>query len=100
MIVAVPDLDPSPTACRSCGAPIVWAATPGGAPVAVDLEPVAGGPLELYAEYFPDGSPVDDIQRVRGRPPCRPPHSPAWQAHQGAPWPCEPDHPCSRKGVG
>jgi hypothetical protein len=90
--VLVPDPDLGPARCRACGAAIVWALTPGGHLLAVNSEPCPAnspGPLELYVEYFPGGGElVDDIQRVRLRPPDRPPSSPSWTFHWGAPRPC------------
>jgi hypothetical protein len=60
----------------------VWAVTEAGARMPIDLEPAAGGRFELFAEYFPDGEPVEPgIHRVRTRPADRPAMSPAWSAH-------------------
>jgi hypothetical protein len=88
MTVLVPDPDLGPDACKACGASIVWALFASGHLVAVDLEPTADGLVELYAEYFPNGEPVDDVQRVRIRPRDRAPESPRWHIHWGAPRPC------------
>lgn len=87
MIALVPDprdLDAGwgVSACRDCGASIVWAVTEGDRRMPVDFAPAEGGRLELYTEHFPDGSPVEPgIQRVRTRPGDRPASSPAWWAH-------------------
>lgn len=81
-IAVVPDPEYGPTRCRGCGADIVWALTEAGRRMPVDLEPAAGGELELYTEHFPGGDPVEPgVQRVRPRPPERPPSSPAWSSH-------------------
>ncbi len=82
MIAVVADPSFGPSLCRDCQAPIVWALTDAGRRMPVDAQPVAGGELELFAEYFPGGEPVDPgVQRVRTRPAERPPSSPAWRGH-------------------
>jgi hypothetical protein len=74
--------------CRHCRAVILWAWTAAGRAIPVDIEPVpverrGCGKLlvELYTEWFPDGEPVDGVQRVRRRPPERPASSPGWFVH-------------------
>jgi hypothetical protein len=74
-------------ACAVCGAAIVWALTHAGHRRAVDVEPIAAGVVawwvvELFHEVFPDGDPVDGVQRVRVRPRWRAPSSPAWSLHK------------------
>ena len=84
MIRVVPDRAPAdgPSACAECGSAIIWALTEAGRRMPVDLEPRAGGRFELFAEYFPDGEPVEaGIHRVRTRPEERPASSPAWWPH-------------------
>lgn len=82
MIDRVPDPHYGPSRCNGCGGSIVWAATEAGKRMPVDAQAVAGGELELYAEYFPTGEAVDPgVQRVRTRPAGRPPSSPAWRCH-------------------
>lgn len=91
MILAAPGPGPDlgPARCLACGALIVWGLSPDGRlMIAVDYEPAPDGALELYSEVFPDGEPVDGIQRVRFRPPTRAPSSPAWRIHWEAPLPC------------
>ncbi len=80
----VPDRPPAegPAACADCGDAIVWALTEAGRQMPIDVEPRAGGRFELFAEYFPDGEPVEPgIHRVRTRPNDRPASSPAWWPH-------------------
>lgn len=91
MTVVVPDPELGPDRCARCGAVIVWALSPAGNLYAVDFEPTVPRPgaVELYGEYYPEGEPVDGIQRVRERPACRPPTAPSWSIHWGAPRPCE-----------
>lgn len=82
MIAVVADPHYGPSRCGGCGASIVWALTDAGRRMPVDADPVAGGELEIFAEYFPGGEPVDPgVQRVRQRPAERPPSSPAWRSH-------------------
>jgi hypothetical protein len=81
-VALVVDPHYGPSRCRGCGGSIVWALTDGGRRMPVDAQAVAGGELELFEEYFPDGEPVDPgVQRVRNRPADRPPSSPAWRCH-------------------
>lgn len=81
-IAVVPDPHYGPSRCKGCHRAIVWALTEAGRRMPVDVEPVDGGEVELYAEYFPDGSPVDPgVQRVRARPADRPSSSPGWRCH-------------------
>ncbi len=81
-IVAVTDPQYGPSRCHACRAPIVWALTEAGRRMPVDVDPVDGGELELFAEYFPSGDPVEPgVQRVRQRPLERPAGSPAWRGH-------------------
>lgn len=81
-IAVVADPQFGPSRCHACGVPIVWAMTDAGRRMPVNAAPIAGGELELFAEYFPDGEPVDPgVQRVRMRPADRPPSSPAWRGH-------------------
>jgi hypothetical protein len=78
----VPDPEFGPSTCRDCGAAIVWALTDTGRRQPVDLSSNPQGEVELFCEYFPDGSPVDSgVQRVRRRPAHRPSDSPAWTVH-------------------
>lgn len=82
MIAVVADPHYGPSRCNGCGGSIVWAATEAGRRMPVDAQAVAGGELELYAEYFAAGEPVDPgVQRVRNRPADRPANSPAWRCH-------------------
>jgi hypothetical protein len=72
-----------PARCDGCQARIVWARVHGcadGRSLPVDLDP-EGGPLELFAEVFPDGTAVDGVQWVRQRPDDRPAGSPGWWPH-------------------
>lgn len=81
-IAVVADPHYGPSRCRACGVAIVWAQTDMGRRMPVDAEPVAGGELELFEEYFPSGDPVEPgVQRVRPRPAERPLSSPAWRGH-------------------
>ncbi len=81
-VVVVADPEYGPSRCRACGAVIVWALSEAGRRMPVDVEPAPGGSLELYTEYFPDGSPVEPgVQRVRRRPPDRLESSPTWWPH-------------------
>lgn len=81
-IAVVADPQFGPSRCRDCRAPIVWAMTDAGRRMPVDALAVAGGELELFAEYFPSGDEVEPgVQRVRIRPSDRPPSSPAWRGH-------------------
>ena len=78
------DRDPAagPSTCADCAAPIVWAVTDRGERMPIDLEPRPGGGWELFAEYFPDGEPVEPgVHRARPRPDERPASSPAWWPH-------------------
>jgi hypothetical protein len=73
--------------CPACGARIVWALNHEGHALAVDLTPnymglLAWWVVELYTEVFPDGDPVDGVQRMRVRPAWRPPDAPAWTLHR------------------
>lgn len=79
----VTDPQYGPSRCRHCARPIVWALTDAGARMPVDPAPVAGGELELFAEYFTSGDPLDEppVQRVRHRPSEQPSPSPAWRNH-------------------
>jgi hypothetical protein len=83
LIAVVRDPDLGPGRCPSCGAPVVWAVDAQGSVLPFDPAPAAPGlgVWELYSEIFPDGTPVDGVQRVRLRPEERPPSSPGWHAH-------------------
>lgn len=68
--------------CKGCGAPIVWCHTDKGKRFPMDLQPGEGGPFEVFAELFPDGSAVDPgVQRARPRPSTRAASSPGWWPH-------------------
>ena len=56
--------------CKSCGAPIIWAVSPGGKFMPVDGEPVEAGTILLSHQQV--GEPpvarvqlVDDLERLR-----------------------------------
>jgi hypothetical protein len=72
--------------CPACGDRVIWALNHDGGVLAVDLSPnfmglAAWWVVELYHEVFPDGDPVDGLQRVRVRPPWRGDDAPAWMLH-------------------
>lgn len=77
-----------PAQCRRCGVAVVWALDEhdAGTTFACDAEPAPPGlgAWELYTEVFPDGTPVDGIQRVRPRPEEREARSPGWNRHRCA----------------
>jgi hypothetical protein len=60
------------SACRSCGAPVLWAVTDGGRRMPVDRDPAPAGNL-VIADRHPDGTPhmtvVDPEQLLLGDPP-------------------------------
>jgi hypothetical protein len=39
------------SSCRSCGKPIIWAVTPAGKKIPVDVEPVFGGNIALDRDH-------------------------------------------------
>lgn len=49
------------SACRSCGAPVVWAVTVDGRRMPVDRDPVDGGNVLLAPSVEPGGSPTATV---------------------------------------
>jgi hypothetical protein len=56
------------SACRSCGAAIVWAVTPEGRRMPVDADPVDGGNVLLAPAVEPGGSPTATVVGKRVQP--------------------------------
>jgi hypothetical protein len=56
------------TACRSCGAEIVWAFTPDGRRMPVDAQPVDGGNVLLTPAVEPRGAPTATVVGKRAQP--------------------------------
>ena len=70
-----------PFACPRCEGSVIAAFDDRGQKLIVNYHPAPGGPIELFAEYFPSGDLVEDVVRMRERPAWRPESSPAWWPH-------------------
>lgn len=55
----------SASVCSSCSAPVIWAKTPRGANTPLDVEPVAGGNIDLRAGLAIIVTPEPGVRRFR-----------------------------------
>jgi hypothetical protein len=69
------------TACRSCGAPILWAVTTGGKPIPLDAEPDAGGNVLMTGARVGTARGFAPEVRVEAGPPLFPDDSPRFMPH-------------------